>query len=446
MGIQNADHAAHSDTALLAAIVESSDDAIIGKTLDGVITTWNAGAQHIYGYTAEEIIGHNMSQLIPPDLPGELPSIFDKLRRGQRIQHYETRRLHKDGHVIDVSVTISPILDAHGTVIGASAIARDITERNRAEAARRAAEEQLRKTQRMETIGQLAGGIAHDFNNLLTVIMSYATLAVAEIDDQPAARADILEITRTARRAAALTMQLLTFSRRDTAQPEPADLNAVIADLSNLLGVSIGNSQLRIDPAAALPSIYINRAHAEQVLLNLAINARDAMPHGGAVTIATSTADLGEQDTGIHPGIKPGRYVQLTVSDTGAGMSADTMERIFEPFFTTKLPGQGTGLGLSTVYGIVTRCGGGVTIESEEGTGTAFHLYFPAIGSPAIGVPAQAAPARTGNGETILVVDDQPAVLSATARILSRNGYTTLEASTSDQALSMAPPTTSTSC
>jgi two-component system cell cycle sensor histidine kinase/response regulator CckA len=297
-------------------------------------------------------------------------------------------------------------------------------------------EEQLRESQLMETIGQLAGGMAHDFINLLTAIMSYATLAASETHDLAAVRADLHEIQSTARRAGALTRQLLTFSQRAPGQPRALDLNTAITGLRDLLTASIGaRARLSIDPGAALPAIYIDRSHAEQVLLNLAVNARDAMPHGGTLTIATSLAELDGQHARTHPGTKPGRYVELTVSDTGTGMSADTMTRIFEPFYTTRPLGHGTGLGLSTVQGIVTGAGGGISVESEEGTGTTFHLYLPAVSAS-----AQVPPPRTGiegSGKAILVVDDEPAVLAAVSRMLLINGYTTLEASTCDQALSI---------
>ncbi len=428
-------------TSRLAAIVESSGDAIISKTLDGVITSWNTGAQRMYGYTADEVVGRNVSILVPPDRAGELAAILQSVRRGERVEHFETKRLRKDQHILDVSVSVSPIRDANGAVTGASTVARDVTERNRAEAQRRALEDRSHQSERLESLGQLAGGIAHDFNNLLAVIMNYAGFVAEETTDRPAALADVEQIQAAAQRAARLTQQLLIFSRRETIEPEALELNAVVADVHNLLSRSIGaHIQLHIEPASSLPVIEADRGQIEQVLLNLAINARDAMPDGGILTIETSLAELDEGYVNLHPDVNPGRYVELTVRDTGTGMSSEVVAHVFEPFFTTKPAGQGTGLGLSTVYGIVTQAGGSMSVYSEEGIGTTFRLYFPATGAPATAIPTGAAPSSkvTGNGETILVVDDDPSVLEVTSRVLRQSGYATLEALTFEEALTLA--------
>jgi two-component system cell cycle sensor histidine kinase/response regulator CckA len=424
----------------LAAIVESSDDAIIGKTLDGIITSWNDGASAMYGYRAGEMIGRSVSVLIPPDRAGEMEHILDRLRRGEGISHFETRHVCKDGRIVDVSMSVSPIRDADGVLAGAASVAREITQHDRDH---RAMEARFQRSERMETLGNLAGGIAHDFNNVLGAIVGYADLVAEATADRPAVRADAERIRVEAQRAARLTKQLLIFSQRDLAPPEVVDLNAVIADVHALLSASIGgNIELRFDPAAALPAIEANRSHAEQVLLNLAINARDAMPGGGTLTIGTSFAENTEGLTGRYAGLAPGRYVELAVSDTGTGISAEVMDRIFEPFFTTKPLGLGTGLGLATVYGIVTRAGGGVSVDSQEGAGATFRVCFPAIGAPAPAmsdgtVPSAEADAR-GNGETILVVDDEPAMLKVAARILRKGGYVALQAGTVEEALMLA--------
>jgi PAS domain S-box-containing protein len=427
-------------TSRLAAIVEASGDAIIGATLDGVVTSWNAGAERTFGYAPGEIVGRGVSVLVPPDRAAELAPVFERVRRGERVGHFETKRFRKDGSIIDVSVSNSPILDAGGAVVGMSAVISDVTERNRAEADRRALEGRLHQSERLESLGQLAGGIAHDFNNLLAVIMNYAEFVAGETAGRPAVLADVEQIKAAAQRAARLTGQLLIFSRRETVQAEALDLSAIIADIRNLLSRSIGaHIELRAVPSVRLPAIEADRGQVEQVLLNLAINARDAMPGGGTLTIGTSLAELGEGDARRPAGVSPGRYVELAVSDTGTGMSAEVAARIFEPFFTTKPRDQGTGLGLATVYGIVTQAGGGMSVDSEEGTGTTFRLYFPAAAAPAAAAtPAAAAPGGRGNGETILVVEDEPAVLEVTSRILRHNGYATLEAGTFEEALSLA--------
>jgi PAS domain S-box-containing protein len=423
----------------LAAIVESSADSIVSATLDGVIMTWNAAAERMYGWAAQEIIGQSTSLLVPADMAAELVPIFQRVRQGEMIEPFETRLLRKDGSTIEVWLSDSPVRDASGAVTGISAITRDMTERNRAEAERRALEDRLHQAERLESLGQLAGGIAHDFNNLLAAIINFAAFVAEQSADRPQVAADAGQIQAAAQRAAQLTRQLLTFSRREKPQPQALDLNAIVADITSLLSRTIGTHiQLRTGPAADLPAIEADRTQVEQVLLNLAVNARDAMPHGGTLTITTSPAALRDGDNRLHPANPPGRYVELAVTDTGTGMSPQTVARIFEPFFTTKPPGQGTGLGLSTVYGVITGVGGSLHVESTEGTGTTFRLYFPAATSPAAAAPAAASPAASGHGETILVVDDEPAVLEATARILRQHGYATLEASTYEEALSLA--------
>jgi PAS domain S-box-containing protein len=422
----------------LAAIVESASVAIIGAALDHMVTSWNSAAERMLGYAPGEMIGRDVSVIVPPDQASELAPILDQLGRGERVEHFETQLRRKDGRIIDVSVFVSPVWDAGGALVGISSMARDVTERNRAEADRHALEQRLHQSERLESLGQLAGGIAHDFNNLLAVIMNYAGFVVEETADRPAVLADAEEIKAAAQRAARLTRQLLIFSRRETVQTEPLDLNAIVADVHNLLSRSIGaHVELQLEPAVNLPTIEADRGQIEQVLLNLAINARDAMPEGGTLTIGTSLAELGESYVRLHPGVSPGRYAELAVSDTGTGMSAAVAARIFEPFFTTKPHDQGTGLGLATVYGIVTQAGGSMSVESEEGTGTTFRLYFPAASVAAAATPAAALLDVRGHGETILVVDDDPPVLEVTSRILRKNGYVTLDAGTYEEALSL---------
>ncbi len=426
-------------TSRLAAVVDSSADAILGVTLDGVITSWNAGAEQMTGYSREEMIGNSLSMLAPPGADGEPAAILARVREGERLEQVEVRRLRKDNAILDLSYTISPIRDAGGVVVGAATVARDMTERNRAEADRRSLENRLHQSERLTSLGQLAGGIAHDFNNLLAAIMNYAGFVAAETAGQPAVRADAEGIQAAAERGARLTRQLLVFSRHEPMEPTPLEVNAIVADISSLLSRSIGpHIELRINPAAGLPAIEADRGQVEQVLLNLTINARDAMPDGGAITIETHLTELDDTYANAHPGASSGRYVELTVSDNGTGMSSDVAAHIFEPFFTTKPRGQGTGLGLSTVYGIVTQAGGSISIDSGEGAGTTFHVYFPASPAAAAAQPDRAAPRDGGKGETILVVDDEPVVLASTSRILRQHGYTTLEAATYQEALDLA--------
>ena len=422
----------------LAAIAESSADAIIGLTPDGVVTSWNAAAERIYGYSRQEMTGSGIAAVLTPGQSGRLPALLDRVRAGQTMTEIETQALRKDGTLIDVAYTLFPLRGADGTVTGAASVARDVTERNRAEAERQALEHRVHQSERLESLGQLASGVAHDFNNLLSAIMNYAAFA-AETTRNPEVRADIQEIQSAAERAARLTRQLLTFARREPAQAQPVDLAAVVDDVRNLLAHSIGaHIEMIVELAGGLPAIMADRGHVEQVLLNLAINARDAMPRGGSLTITTSLAELDEASRGVHPGARPGRYAELAVADTGTGMSAEVISHIFDPFFTTKPEGQGTGLGLSTVYGIITSVGGSISVDSEPGAGTTFRLYFPLATSAAPQAAEVATPQVSGNGQTILVVDDDPAVLAAAARILRADGYATLEADSYEQAITLA--------
>ena len=425
-----------------AAIVESSADAIIGSTLDGVATSWNAGAQRLYGYTAAEIVGHNLAEdlIVPAAGVGEVTHHLEQVRVGGHVEQFETKRRRKDGTVIDVSLTYSPIRDATGAVVGVATAARDISERARIETDRRALDRRLAQMERVESLGQLAGGIAHDFNNLLSIIMNYAEFVAGETAGDPAVQADIEQIQQAAQNAARITRQLLIVGRRDTAQREALELNAVVSDIRNLLARNLGvGFDIQMAQGTGTLTIEADRGQVEQVLLNLAVNARDAMPQGGTVTIETSLADLDERGArGLQPPAAAGRYVELAVSDTGTGISDQVAEHIFEPFFTTKPTGKGTGLGLATVYGVVTGVGGGIGVVSREGAGTTFRLFFPAAGGPAPVAPAAGAPAAQGHGQTILVVDDDPPVLSLTSRILRQNGYATMEAATFDEAVSLA--------
>jgi PAS domain S-box-containing protein len=433
----------------LAAIVASSDDAIIGKTLGGIVTSWNTGAERMYGYTAAEMVGRNISQLFPADQAGELRPILDRLRHGERIDHYETKRVRKDGVVIDVSISVSPIKNSDGAVTGAATVARDITEHNRAENALLEMMTRLHRSERMEMAGELAGWIAHDFNNLLGAILGYAELIAQDPACKPTVQSDARQIQAAAERASRLTTDLLSFSRRNPGRPETVDLNAVIAGARDLMSASVGSPvDLRLDLARSLPGVVVDEAQLELVLFNLVVNARDAMPAGGAVTIRTGVADLTQHVSRPGP-VRPGRYVELVVSDTGLGMRSDVAARIFERFFTTKPPGQGTGLGLATVHRIITQAGGGISVNTAEGAGTAIHVYLPA-GAPEAAANgtraagrARAAVAAATSGEaatraTIMVVDDEPAVLALTSRILRRDGYATLEARSGEEALSLA--------
>ena len=436
--------------ARLAAIVESSADAMIGKTLDGVITSWNAGAERMYGFTAEEVVGRNIALLIP-EWRDELPGLLHRVSNGERIEQYETERLRKDGTIVDVSVTISPIRDRSGAIVGASTVTRNISERKRADADLRDLQERLHQAERLESVGQLAGGIAHDFNNLLAGIMNYASLAsdgLTELTgrlglgaDETALtlRHDIGEIDNAANRAARLTRQLLVFSRREMIKYEILDLNSVVIDMESLLRRTLGeNFVLETALAPDLPRAKCDRGQTEQVLMNLAMNARDAMADGGTLRIETASYEVDEH--GAHQrAMSSGRYVRLAVSDTGRGMPLAVAARAFEPFFTTKAEGEGAGLGLATVYGIVAQAGGQVVISSRPRRGTTVEILLPATEDiPTVALEDRPDSSPASRGETILLVEDEEIVREPTRRILIDQGYAVLAAASAEEALHIA--------
>jgi two-component system, cell cycle sensor histidine kinase and response regulator CckA len=403
----------------LASIVESSDDAIISKTLDGIVTSWNMGAERTFGYTAADAIGKPIGFLIPQDRVDEEAQIVERMKQGERVSHFETVRRRKDGKEINIALTISPIEDAAGTIIGFSKIARDITEKKTLEA-------QLRQSQKMDGVGQLAGGIAHDFNNLLTVINSYSAMVLGESDfSTPFARNGIEQIREAGHRAASLTRQLLMFSRQQVLELKVLDLNEVVSNIAKLLRRLIGEDIIQVlclHPA--LGRVKIDPGQMEQIVMNLAVNARDAMPLGGQLTIETANIELDDAYARKHALVRPGPYVMLAVSDTGCGMDADTQARIFEPFFTTKGVGSGTGLGLATVDGIVKQIGGSIWVYSELGKGTTLKIYLPRVEQISVLPESGAARVELPHGsETVLLVEDDEMVRGLAQAILERYGY-----------------------
>src|SRR5215470_4716757 len=415
----------------LAAIVDSSDDAIIGKDLNSIITSWNKAAERIFGYSADEMIGTSVMRLIPRERRAEEDEILSRIKSGQRYHHFDTIRMTKDGRQLHVSLTISPIKDANGYVVGASKIARDITERKLAEKA-------LAEAQKMEAIGQLAGGVAHEFNNLLSVISGHSELLARLSTPDERWQDSIKEIRRAIELAAASIEQLLAFSRRQILEPKVLDLNAVVADAEKLMRRLIGEDvHLTTSLQAGLSPVRADLAQLNQVILNLAVNGRDAMPRGGSLKLETREVELGTADVKAYPEVVPGRYVLLSVTDTGCGMTPEVQARIFEPFFTTKSEGKGTGLGLSVALGIIRQSGGYLDVESKPGEGTRFKIYLPAVQEPAEG-PESAQRTRVdpiGGGETVLLVEDEDMVRNITRLLLESLGYRVLEAANGQQAM-----------
>ena len=426
---------AELDRLRLAAVVESSDDAIVSKDLDGTIRSWNRAAERIFGYTAAEMVGNSVFRLIPPELHDEEHSLLARIRSGEHIAHYETTRVRKDGQRIIVSLTLSPLFDSSGRLIGAATIKRDVT-------AQRAMENQLQQAQRMEAVGRLAGGIAHDFNNLLTVINGLTLMTAQRLPEGSLERQNLDQVVRAGERATALTQQLLTFSRRQMADIRVLDLNDVLTGLEPLLRRLIGEHiSLQITRSHDLGRVRGNQAQLEQVMMNLALNARDAMPKGGVLSIATRNVEVGDLLGREQLRLPPGPYVMLSVGDTGVGMDAVTQASIFEPFFTTKSPGEGPGLGLATVYAIVQQVGGAIYVYSEPDVGSTFKVYLARVDVPvdqhASSAPGAAPSAHLPSLGAVLVVEDEEGVRSFARQVLEQAGYRVLEARDGEEALSI---------
>jgi len=388
--------------------------------------------KHQIGYEDREIPGtidEFRSRLHPDESERVLKAVQTCLADPKGVYEQEFRIRHKDGSYRLILARGSPLFDDQGKPIRMLGSHVDITERAELEG-------QLRQAQRMESIGRLAGGIAHDFNNLLTVMLSTADLAMADLREGDPLRTDFLEIRHAVERAVALTRQLLAFSRKQVLQPAVLNLNTVIANMEKMLRRVIGEDvDLAVVPTEDLASVTVDPGQIEQVIMNLAVNARDAMPDGGRLTVATQNIELDDTYAAQHASVRPGPYVMLAMSDTGVGMDEHTRARIFEPFFTTKERGKGTGLGLSTVFGIVEQSGGHIWVYSEVGKGTAFKIYLPssAEGAPARG-PARPA-ASTRGTETILVVEDEERLRHLIRRTLESAGYTVLAAANGGEAL-----------
>jgi PAS domain S-box-containing protein len=421
---------------LLAAIVQSSNDAVVSKRLDGTITSWNGAAERIFGYSAQEAVGQPISILIPADRLHEERTFLDRIAKREQIDHYETVRRRKDGNLVAVSVSLAPMLDFSGKVVGASKTARDLTAQRKAEDALRRTEEQLRQAQKMEAVGRLAGGIAHDFNNVLSVILSYGEMLLADTKPGEPMHDDIAEIRKAGLRAADLTRQLLMFSRQQVLAPKVLDLNDVLTSMDKMLQRILGaDVDLVSLPTQPLGRVRADPSSVEQVIMNLVVNARDAMPTGGMLTMETANVVLDEAYAQAHFGVKPGPHVMLAVSDTGTGIENSTLARIFEPFFTTKESGKGTGLGLSTVFGVVQQSGGSVWVYSEVGKGTTFKVYLPRVDAAVETVGETVPPTTLRGSETILLVEDDDQVRVVARGILRRSGYHVIEARNAGEAL-----------
>lgn len=422
---------------LFSTAVESSADAILTETMEGIMTGWNPAAERLYGFAAGDAVGQSSTLIVPEDRQDELRTMRAQMQRGERIAPFETIRMHKDGTRIDVSLTMSLVTTPAGIVLGTSTSARDIT-------AQKQLHEQLRHAQKMEAIGQLTGGLAHDFNNMLGVIVGNLDLLEDRAGEDPRVLKRIQTAQRAALRAADLTRRLLAFARRQPLRPEPTLVNDLITELCEMLPRTLGPEiQIATQLAADLPLAQVDPPGLENALLNLAINARDAMPQGGTLTLTTKRVEL----DAAYPPVKAGEvvadsYVWIAVSDTGQGMSREILAQVFEPFFTTKPRGKGTGMGLAMVYGFVKQSRGNIRFYSEPGHGTTVHLYLPVAERAVAAAAATATPREVAHGQgTILVVDDEVELLEIAVTYLEEMGFTTLQATDGPAALEVAART-----
>lgn len=473
-------HRAEQASRHLAALVESSDDAIVTKNLNGIITSWNQAAEKLFGYSEGEIIGKPVTLLIPPGHEDEEPGILARIRRGERIEHYDTVRQRKDGSRVEISLTVSPIKNAQGDIIGASKIARDITKRKEVEAALREVrnelakaneelekrvrertadleranaaslddmqqqiqlEAQLRQAQKMESIGTLAGGIAHDFNNVLNIVKGYASA----IATHPAVNEEIAEqagiIDEATERGISVVRQLLTLARKTESHLVPSNVNEVISGLRNLLKQTLPKTiDLSLELRPKLPIVLADPNQITQALLNLCVNARDAMPAGGKLTLRTLIVGGAEiRDSAAQAP----DHVCIEVIDTGMGIEEKVRTRIFEPFFTTKDIGEGTGLGLSIVYGIVKNHNGSIDVVSTPQRGTTFRMKLPvtspqqrALTDPS-DRPQVSKKKQHSRQQIVLLVEDEEMMVLLLKKTLSKHDYTVLVALDGEEALNL---------
>jgi PAS domain S-box-containing protein len=438
------------------ALFEAAPDAMVCVTADGRIALVNAQAEQLFGYHRAELAGQPVEML----MPDAARSVHVRHRAGYMADPHQRpmgaglklagRR--RDGTTFPAEISLAAIETAGGTLV--TATVRDLTgrledqaerEHLRSEAERGRLERQRQHSLRLDSLGQLAGGVAHDFNNLLGVISNYAAFISEEVAKEPpdiqwqAVREDIEQVERAAQRAAGLTRQLLSFARRETLQPRVFCMNELIRDLRPLLVRTLGERvELVTRLTDDLDPVLADRGQIEQVLANLAVNARDAMPDGGTLTVETANTQVDELVATGYSGLEPGSYVSVKVSDTGTGIPRSVIDRVFEPFFTTKPKGEGTGLGLAIAYGIIQQSGGGIRIYSEEGLGTTVTVLVPATDVAAVNGESAAPGSRNGGGELVLVVEDETAMREVTRRILTRNGYQVLTAANGREAIDLA--------
>jgi two-component system, cell cycle sensor histidine kinase and response regulator CckA len=427
-------HWSESETSLreanetLRAVIRGSPLAIIALDLNARVRLWNAAAERLFGFRSDEVVGRPL----PTVGRDELRTVIEEITRGRAYSDLTVTRRRNDGTLIEVSLSRAPVLDGESRIVGSVAMLADHSETRRLQ-------QQVIEAQKMEAVGRLAGGIAHDFNNILSGIKGFAAVMAQDLPPSGRLHEEAMQILGAAERAETLTRHLLAFSRRQVMEPTVIALGAFVSGLLPLLRRLIGED-IELETTASGPDhVIADATQLEQIILNLAVNARDAMPRGGRLHIGVSSFDMAQGTAEQSVDLVPGPYVVMEVSDTGVGMDRATMARVFEPFFTTKPRGKGTGLGLATAYGIVKQSGGQITVASELGKGTRFRISLPLSRGVVTPVHESRRPALSGPGtETVLVAEDDDLVRGLTTHVLRRNGYEVLEAASGEEALVLA--------
>ena len=420
------------------------DYAVVAADCDGLISSWNAAAAAITGFSAEDAVGSSLARLFSVEDSAAEGLLHGMFRTATRHGKHESElwARHKNSKDYWASVIVTAMREPDGKIVGYTAVIHDLSRQREIEGRLRKSEEQLRQAQKMDAIGRLAAGIAHDFKNLITAIHGHAQFLLEDLPQSSDLRTDVVEIKRAADRASDLTRQLLTFARKQDVEPKQLDVNEVVRNLEKMLRRLIrADLALNTHLSPGIPGVLADQGQIEQVIMNLVVNARDAIPGEGSISILTSSLDLDERYTSGGLDLEPGKYVMIGVTDTGVGMDPETQRHIFEPFFTTKREGEGTGLGLATVYGIVRRTGGHISVYSEPGKGSTIKVFLPAGSAPAPVQSMVEAPVEKRNGnasETVLLVEDDDAIRSLATRILRARGYPVLAAENGAAAIAAA--------